>query len=177
MVHNLFRRLAITILLAALAASAWALTVSIAPAEDRAFAPPPDGQGSPMGDLVSGCLNALFDAGYIVTDAGVSWTAEADWGSSSYGLQGAREGRVNCIIALYVRWEKSTFHKGALLATSIRYRLIRTSDEKILAEGSVAGPPDSESRAAHEAHSASEAGSAVVGRCLKALSALSSGGE
>jgi hypothetical protein len=171
------RRLSILVLLASLALSAPALTIGLAPAEGREYAPPPEGQGSPMGYLVSGCMSALFDAGHIATDAAVSRVARESWGASEYGLAQAREGRVDYVIALYVTWVGSAFHNLISLPASIDYKLVRILDGKVMAEGSLPGPSDSENASSHEARTASLAGAAAVGPSLSMLAALARGGE
>jgi hypothetical protein len=171
------RKLSLLTLLASLAAGASALTVGIAPAEDKAYAHVPEGIGSPMSALVSGGLAALFDAGHIATDASPARTARSEWGAPWYGLDEARENRVDYVIAVYVGWTESAYHKNALLAASIDYRLVRVLDGKVLAEGSVLGPPDSEDASANEARTASQAGASAADLCLKTLSALAMGGE
>jgi len=177
MVNTRLRSAALLALLLAFAGSAWGLTIGLAPSEDPAFAPPPGGQGSQIGFVVSGCLNALFDAGYIVSDAPVSWIAEADWGGPAYRLSDAREGAVDYVIAVYVAWARSDFHKDAYLADALRYRVIRVADRSMLAEGSVKGPADSESSSAQPSRTASMAGATVIKPCLKILSTLAMGGE
>jgi hypothetical protein len=177
MTHTLIRRLSLLLLLAAWAWSAQALTVGLAPAEDTNYAPPPAGQGSPLGSLVSGCLNALFDAGYIVTDADVSRTTPDSWGPSSYHLAEAREGAVDYEIAFYVEWLSSAFHKDVLLPAKVRYRLLDTLDERQLAEGSVLGPADSENSSTHQARSAMQVGASVAVPCVKILRSLAMGGQ
>jgi hypothetical protein len=177
MANMSLRRLSILVLLASMALSAPALTVGLAPAEGKEYAPPPEGQGSPMGYLVSGCMSALFEAGHIATDAVVSRVARESWGASEYGLPEAREGRVDYMIALYVAWASSAFHNLSSLPASIDYRLVRVLDGKVVAEGSMPGPSDSENASAHEARTASLAGASAVGPCLRMLTALATGGE
>lgn len=171
------RKLSILGVLATLALSASALTVGIAPAEGKAYAPPPDGLGSPIEDLVSGSLSALFNAGYIATDGAVSRVTRSEWGPADYGLASAREGMVDFVTALFVDWAPSSFNKEAFLAVSVDYRLVRTLDGRIVAEGSVRGPSDSESSSSHEARSASQAGASAIEPILRRLSTLAMGGE
>jgi hypothetical protein len=177
MIDTTLRRLPLLTLLAALAASASALTVSIAPAEGKAYAPLPEGIGSPMASLVSGGLGALFEAGQIATDAGPVRVARSEWGAAWYALAEARENLVDYVIALYVNWATSTYHRTALLAGSIDYRLVRVLDGKVLSEGTILGPPDSEDASAHEAGTAYRAGASAADVCLKTLTALAMGGE
>ena len=177
MAVNTVRKLAILGVLASLALSASAFTVGIAPAEDEAYAKPPEGLGSPIDDLVSGCLGALFNAGHIATDASVARVSRADWGPAEYGLAAARDGMVDYLIALFVDWAPSDYNKSVLRAVTVDYRLVRILDGKVLAQGSVNGPPDSENASAHEARTASQAGALAIEPCLKNLSTLAMGGE
>jgi hypothetical protein len=164
-------------LLALAAVSASALTVSVAPTEGPAYAPPPDGRGSSLAVLVSGCMGILFDAGYIVTDASAMRTEPNSWGTAQYGLTDAKEGLVDYVIAIYVTWVTSTFDKKVLLPASVEYRLVRVKDAELISEGSVDGLPDSLDAAAHEWRTASLVGAKVAEPCLKALSAIGKGGE
>ena len=177
MVEMPLRKLSILALLAFAAFSASALTVGIAPAEGKAYAPSPEGLGSPINGLVSGCMNVIFAAGYVVTEASPERTAHSEWGSPDYGIAAAREGFVDYLIALYVEWANSSFHKNALLAVSVDYRLVRVRDGKVLAEGRVPGPADSEDTSSHEMRTASQAGASAADTCMKTLSTLAMGGE
>jgi hypothetical protein len=177
MAEKSFRKLTLLALLAALACEAAALTVSVVPAEGKAFSPPPDGSGSPLGYLVSGCLNAFFDAGFVVTDDAAFRGPRSAWEGSSFALAGAREGLVDYIVALYVDWAPSAFHKDALLPTGVAYSLVRVSDGKLIIKGDMAGIPDSEEAAAHFAQAASQAGARIALPCVESLRTLAMGGE
>jgi hypothetical protein len=130
-----------------------------------------------MAYLVSGSMNVLFDAGYIATDAIVAHTPRALWGPVDFGLPAARESSLDYVIALYVEWAPSSFHKEASLPASVDYRLVRILDGKVLAEGSVGGSPDSEAASSHEARTASLAGASAAESCVRKLSTLAMGGE
>jgi hypothetical protein len=171
------RKASILALLAALSIPGYALTVGIAPAEAKDRAPPPEGLGSPMSYLVSGCLGVLFEAGHIATEASVSRVARESWGPADYGLAEAREGRVDYLIAIYVEWSQSSIHKDAALPASIAYRLVRVRDGRILSESSLGGPGDSEGTSTHEARTASQAGASVARPIVQLLSTLAMGGE
>lgn len=170
-------RLSILIALAATAISASALTVGIAPAEGAGFAPPPEGAGSSMAGVVTGGLNALFDAGYVATDAQVARLERSSWGSMGLDLRSAREGLLDFVIELYVDWMPSSFHKDALIPVTIEYRLVRVADAKVVAEGSVPGPVDSESSSSHEESTAERAGASAVAPCVEILSNPALGGN
>jgi hypothetical protein len=171
------RKLAILALLASFAGSGAALTVSIAPAEGPAYAPPPDGIGSPIGYLVTGCLDVLYDSGWVATNSQPSRVPLGSWDSSSYSLEEAKEGLVDYVIAVYVDWKPSTYHKDSLLPSSIKYRIFRVRDGKVLGEGEAAGAVDSEEASTGFAHTASLAGAGAARTCVKLLSTLVMGGE
>ena len=171
------RKLLLLALLASLSAGASALTVCVAPAEEKAYAPAPEGSGSPLGYLVSGCLSAIFDAGHIATNASPVRLARAEWGAASYGLSEAKEGQVDFVIALYAEWAPSAFHKNVLMPVSVEYRLVRVLDGMVLGEGAAPAIADSEDAASHEARTASRAGASAALACVARLSALVTGGE
>lgn len=175
--HEALRKLTILTLLAGLASGAYGLTVCVAPAQEKAFGPVPDGAGAPVGYLVDGCMTALFDAGHVATDESPALVARGDWGDRDYGLAGAREGLVDYVIALFVEWAPSSIHKDAILPVSVDYRLVRVRDGRVLAEGSVPGNADSEDASAHAARTASQAGASACAACIVKLTALAMGGE
>jgi hypothetical protein len=175
------RKLALPVFLAFLAGPVLALTVSVVPAEGKAFSPPPDGSGSPLAYLVSGCMDALFDAGYVVTDADVVREPSAAWGASDAALgaalAGAKEGLVDYVVALYVDWAPSGFLKDTLLPAAVKYRVLRVADGVEVVGGELRGSPDSEEAARQFAQVASQAGTRAALPCLKFLKALAMGGE
>jgi hypothetical protein len=170
-------RLSLAALLTCLATWACALTVCVAPSEGKAYAPGPDGVGSPIGYLVSGSMSGLFDAGYVATNESAARVPRGEWGPRDYGLTEAKEGSVDLVIALYVEWAPSSIHKDVLLPASVEYRIVRVRDEKVLVEGSVPGGADSEDASSHEGRTASRAGASAIDACVKKLSALAMGGE
>jgi hypothetical protein len=160
-----------------LGAAASALTVGIAPAEDSSFASGRDGKNSPMSALVSGCMDQLFESGYIVTDAPVSRPSPEEWGPEDYGLAQAKEGLVDCVIAVFVEWENSSYHASSLLPKAVEYRLLRVKDGKLLGEGKMDGPQDTEKSSVDQDSTASKAGKALMSICIGKISSLSKGGE
>jgi hypothetical protein len=177
MANTMIQKLALLAVLASLACAASALTVSVAPAEGTAYAPPPDGSGSPLGFLVSGCMNMLFDSGCVVTDSEAFRGPRSAWGEFGPALRGAREGYVDYVIALYVDWSPSSFRKDTLLPAAIAYSLVRVADGKVLIEGDMAGSPDSEDASAHFEQVATQAGAEAALPCVKLLKTLAMGGE
>lgn len=173
MTDALLRKTALLVLLAAQAAGLFALTVSVAPTEGPAS--PPEGQSSPLRFFVSGCLDALFEAGYVVTDDAADRLDPSAWDAKVPNLALAREGFVDYLILVYVEWGASTFHKSALLPVSISYRILRASDGKVLAAGELPGVPDSEEASQNVERSASLSGRQAAAPFVKLLSTLMGG--
>jgi hypothetical protein len=171
------RKLAFFALFLSLALQAAALTVSVAPAEGKDYAPPPDGTGSPLEFLVSGCMGTFFDSGWIVTDSAAYRGSREAWSPKDYAMAEAKDGMVDFIIALYVAWAPSAFHKGILLPASVAYSIVRVADGKTVVEGEVKGSSDSEDAAAHFDEVASRVGAQVAQACAKPLKTLAVGGE
>jgi hypothetical protein len=172
-----FPKIAIFALITSFAFQAAALTVSVAPAEGEGYAPPPDGQGSPMRFLVSGCMDVFFDAGWIVTDSEAVRGPRSSWVPADRALAGASEGLVDFVVAIYVDWASSAFHKGTLLPGTVSYSIVRVADGKTIIEGEVKGSPDSEEASSHFAEAASMAGARVAQACARSLRTLAMGGE
>lgn len=162
-------------LLATLSASA--LTVAVAPAEEPNPPPGFEGEASPMAFFVSGCMGGLFDAGQIATDTRASRVARSAWGAPDYALDQAREGLVECVVAVFVEWKVSSFHKGVEIPALADYRLVRPSDGLVLAEGRVDGPEDSEETAARFETAASDLGGEVAAACMERIRSLTMGGN
>jgi hypothetical protein len=175
MIPARLRKIALLVPLAAQAALSFALTVSVSPAEGAAYAPPPDGSGSSLNFFVSGCMDSLFEAGFVVTDTQTDRLSQADWRAKAPVLSEAKEGFVDYMMCVYVEWISSAFHKDALLPASIAYRILRVSDGAVLAEGVLDGIPDSEEASKAVERSASRAGALAAAPFLKLLSALMGG--
>jgi hypothetical protein len=153
--------------------AAYATTVGLTPAEDPSLAR--SGRSTPMPFIVSGCMDRLFEAGLIASDASAAASSRAEWEASVGNLAELREGLVDFAIRLYVEWKESSFRKETLLPSRIGYRLVRVSDGKIVAAGSVDGPPDSEDAAFHPEKEAAKAGAASVASCVELLTTLAKG--
>ncbi len=167
------RRAAAIVVLLLLSAGAGAMTVGLDPAEDPSYALA--GRSTPMPFVVSGCMSRLFEAGLIASDSAVSRASRAEWQAGAGDLAAMREGLVEFAIRIYVEWKESSFKKEALLPSRIGYRLVRVADGKIVAEGSVDGPPDSEDAASHLEKEAAMAGAASVASCVELLTTLAKG--
>jgi hypothetical protein len=166
---------AAVLLLALLSASAGAMTVGLDPAEDPSYALA--GRTTPMPYIVSGCMGSLFEAGLIASDSAVSPSSLAEWRSSVGNLAAMREGLEEFALRLYVEWKESSFKKDTLLPSRIVYRLVRVADAKVMAEGTVEGPPDSEDAASHLEKVAAKAGAAGIASCVELLKTLAKGGS
>jgi hypothetical protein len=177
MAVNALRKLTLLATLASMAWASAALTVSVAPAEGKEYASPPEGPGSPIGYLVSGCLGVLFDAGFVVTDDSPFHGTRSAWAGSDFASAGAKESLVDFIVALYVDWKASSYRRDVLLPNLIAYKLVRVSDGKTIIEGDMAGNPDSEEASAHFAQTASQAGAKTALPCVESLRTLAMGGE
>jgi len=171
------RKTALLALVLSIPLGASALTVSVAPAEGKDYAPPPDGSGSPLSFLVSGCMTVLFDSGWIVTDTDAFRGAREAWNPGTNGIAGAKEGMVDYVVALYVDWAPSAYHKGTLLPAAVAYSVVRVSDGKIIISGEEKGTSDSEEASTHFAEAASAVGARVARACAAPLRTLAMGGE
>jgi hypothetical protein len=153
--------------------TASAVTIGISPAEDPSFGE--SGRSTPMPFLVSGCMNRLFDAGFIVSDAAVMPATRSQWETISVDTTALHDAFVDFDIRLYVEWKESSFKAGILLPSRIGYRLLRIADGKTILEGYVEGPPDSEDAALHHEEEAAKAGAAGIASCVEALTTLAKG--
>jgi hypothetical protein len=177
MTEAFVRKLALVALLVASAAGVFAFTVSVSPSEGVTYVPPPDGTGSPLDFFVSGCMDALFESGCVVTDSAPERLSRSSWESKVPSLAEAKEGLVDYVICLYVEWNASTYHKDVLLPASIAYRILRVSDGAVLANGELEGIPDSEEASQNFEKSASRAGRAAVAPFISMLSTQVMGGK
>lgn len=125
--------------------------------------------------LVTGCMNRLFDAGFVVSDASVEAATRSQWEATLPDIKALRDAFVDFDIRLYVEWKESSFVKGVLLPRRIGYRLVRIADAKVMLEGSVECPPDSEDAALHHEREAAKAGAACIASCVELLTTLAKG--
>jgi hypothetical protein len=175
MIDSRVRKIAFFALAFAQAASAFAFTVSVSPAESGNFAPDGPDQASPMNAFVSGCMDALFESGSVVTDTAIERLDRAQWEGEKPDLREAKEGYVDYMIRVYVDWKASTFHKDALLPAAVSYRILRVSDGAVLGSGELAGIADSEESSKNAERSASLSGKQAVAPFVALLSTLSGG--
>jgi hypothetical protein len=169
-------KLGLVAALASLASGAGALTIAVVPTEGTDIAHTPE--GSPLIDkVVIGCMDGLFDAGHIATDAPVLLARREKWPQGDEGLALAKEGLVDYILSIYVEWAPSSFHKDQFLPAYIDYRILRVSDGSLAREGKIEGIPDSEDASSHVARSASLAGTRAAASCIELLNTLAMGGN
>ena len=167
---------ALSILMLASLSSEAALTISVAPAEAAVAVDPKAGE-TPIESFISGCLDSLFDAGIIATTSPTKTLNAEQWGDRAFGLQGAREGFVDLVVALYVVWKPSVLKKGVLVAAGCDYRILRVSSGAVVASGHVNGSGDSPEAAADPDKAARMAGAEVGRVCLPWILRASNGGE
>ena len=101
--------------------------------------------------LVEGCLDALFDAGLIASDADCAYLSRSEWEQGAFGLGAAREGLLDIVIAAYASLESSSYKSDSWLLTGVDYRLVRVSDGSVFARGFLKGPADSVEAASNAA--------------------------
>jgi hypothetical protein len=163
---------ALCALLAALPVSA--TTIALDPAEDLAYSKLPP---RPFEALLSGCLDGLFAAGCIATNAAPSSGTRADWEAAAYGLSAARAGYVDYLVAIWAEWKSSAFRKDTWIPASVAYRIVRVSDGQVLASGSIPGPADSPAAAADAPKTAEAVGRSLAAACLGLIGPRSNGGH
>lgn len=156
----------------ALQASAQGIGLSLAQAPEV-----PAAASAPLSaKLVEGCLDALFDAGLIASDADCAYISRAEWEQGAFGLGTAREGMLDIMIAAYASLEPSSYKTDSWLLAVVDYRLVRVSDGSVFARGSLKGPADSAEAASNAAGSARDLGASLGSACVGALGSLSPGG-
>jgi len=162
----------------AAAGAASALTVSVAPAQHVAES---EGASSPtpLDSFMSGCLDGLYDAGFIATNAPARDMDRSQWSEVSFGLAGTKEGFVDYVVAVFVTWRPSSLKKEAWLATGCDYRIVRVSDGKVVASGSLQGETDGPDLVADPDKSARSMGAGLGKSCAALIHGVvtSNGGE
>jgi hypothetical protein len=174
---HLARILFLASLAAIFPAGAAAFTISVAPAQDPAYPAEGEENPTPIGALVSGCLDVFFDAGMIATDARSERIPREEWQAPSFGLGAARDGLVEYSLALYPAWKPSVYRKGAWLLSFVEYRLVRVSDGTVVSVGALEGLKDSEKVAREVDRSVSSIGASVASTCIEVLDSRLVGGK
>lgn len=140
------RRLPMTVLAAlCLAVPLRAQTVSVALLEDAGGS-----EGGELSDaLVGGCMELLFDEGLIATNESVGRIDRAGFRSGAPGLNAAREGYVDYVALVWIRYVDTPTDPPERVPESLDWRLLRVRDGTALAEGS-STPPRLESKTGDE---------------------------
>lgn len=134
-----------------------------------------DGTSEMTESIISGGMNALFDAGHVATDAASLMMDEAAWRNPSLGMAEARAGFVDFVLSFYIIYKASSVRSGKFMPSSVNYRLQRAADGKILLDGSVATPPDTPDSFKNLEKFLRAIGTSMVKACLPALAG--SGGK
>jgi hypothetical protein len=153
-----------------------ALTVSLAPAQTMLSSDGPESP-APMDTLMSGCLDSLFDAGMIATNAPTQSIDLSRWSDVTFGLSGAKEGFVDYVVAFFVTWRPSSLKKEIWLALSCTYRIVRVSDGQVVASGSAPGETDVPELLADPEKSVRSMGTSLGKSCAALIRSVSNGGE
>ncbi len=106
--------------------------------------PPGRSSGPVVEGILSGAMDALFDAGRIVTNGTAFEVVRESWELDPRDLREAQEGRVEYLALLYVQLERSTLKPGLDRPRLIEYRIYDARDGARLVEGSIAAPPSRE---------------------------------
>ncbi len=133
------RRILAYALAACALASAGAQTVSVAAVELDAKR----GAVSPYTDrIVGGCLDALFAAGYIATNADSIEGDRAVFDAPAFAVVAARDGAADYLFALELTYRPSKLDGRVELPYAARWRVVSLRDARIVSEGKLDGPPD-----------------------------------
>ncbi len=107
-------------------------TFSVALLEDSGGPEAPDLSDA----LLDGCLDHLFAAGFIATNETIGRIGRADFQSSVLGLKSAREGYVDYVALVWIRYADTPSDPPVRFPESLAWRLMRVRDGSALAEGS-----------------------------------------
>ncbi|NLJ46727.1 MAG: hypothetical protein GX430_09215 [Treponema sp.] len=106
-------------------------TFSVALLEDSAGA-----EATELSNAVlSGCLDQLFYAGFIATNETIGRIARPEFQSSALGLQSAREGYVDFLALVWIRYAVRPSDPPVRYPEALAWRLVRVRDGSALAEG------------------------------------------
>lgn len=101
---------------------------------------PGDGTEEMSEGIMSGCLDAFFDSGIIATDSRPVAVSRDAWLDTGLGMELAREGLLEYLVAIYVEYRPDDDLGGRLMPVALLYRIMRVDDEALLGEGSVEVP-------------------------------------
>lgn len=160
-------RVLLFLLLAALA-EASAFTVGLVLVEDEST---PSGPGL-SALIASGALDVLFEGGQMGVGASVASASDSSWARPGFGLIEAREGYVDFLIAILVRYRDSAARSGLLVPAKVAWRLVRVSDGSVLGSGTIEGPEDSPELPAAIRDRSSQLGRSLAVNCLSLIDPL-----
>jgi len=119
-----------------LAVPLWGQTISVALLEDAKGA---EALGL-SNALLGGCLDRLFDAGFIATNESIGRIDRAGFQSRNLGINAAREGYVDFVALVWIRYTEYPSDPAVRVPESLFWRLMRVRDGNALAEGSAVPP-------------------------------------
>ncbi len=115
----------------------WSQTFSVAVLEDLRGKEAPE-----LSDAVlTGCMDCLFERGLIATNESVGRVERSVFQSPKYGIESAREGYVDFIALLWIRYVQHPSDPDIVTPEAVCWRLVRVMDGILIAEGTAA-PPD-----------------------------------
>jgi hypothetical protein len=167
---------ALLILLLGLApgAETGALTIGVIPMADWDLDSMPPAEIPPIEDVVTGCLDALFDAGLIVTEFSISAPVGGELRASAEELAAARKGGIDLLIAIYVVWAPQKAGSSLRLPIHTEYRMISVPEGIYIKEGKLFAPAALPGE--RPIQSIRATGRAVATACFDTLLARSTGG-
>lgn len=145
---------------------AFAQTVEVAMMESAGVLGPAATRSSEM--VINGALDALFEAGLIATNSRPVAGDESTFSSFAPGTASV-EGFVDYVAVVLAEYG------GTVAVPDCRYRLLRVSDGKVLAQGTVQAIPPASALQTDIEKACSAVGSAIVAECgivLRGSSAL-----
>ncbi|HSV56267.1 MAG TPA: hypothetical protein VLH39_04060 [Magnetospirillaceae bacterium] len=114
--------------------AAEARTVSVVVLEDARGPEAPELSDA----LLGGCMDRLFESGFIATNQAVGRIEKAEFESRGFGIRSAREGHVDYLALIWVRYMEDPSDPADRLPEFVAWRLIRVRDGAALVEGSSA---------------------------------------
>ncbi len=92
--------------------------------------------------VLAGCMDALFEKGYIAADSRPVMLSAEEWANSALGIKAAEDGFADYVLSFYSIWAASTAVVGKIYPVSLRYRIVKVTSVKVLFEGSIDTPAD-----------------------------------
>lgn len=119
-----------------LAVPLWGQTFSVALLEDEKGAEALELSNA----FLDGCLDRLFEAGFIATNESIGRIDRAGFQSRTLGMRAAREGYVDFVALVWIRYVEYPADPAVRVPESLSWRLMRVRDGNALAEGSTVPP-------------------------------------